>query len=559
MSVGWAKGIVEEKVRMTLTTHLDPQTNSHNSPTPDPRRWAALGVLAAGLAMIVLDGTIVGVALPAIITDLHLDLTQAQWVNAIYSVVFAALLLSAGRLGDRWGRKRLFQAGVVIFLAGSLMAGLATSANPLITARFIQGIGGALILPTTLSSVNTMFRDRERAAAFGLWGAVMAGMAAIGPLLGGWLTSTFSWEWIFWVNIPIGIVIIVATAYLVPETASGVSEPGADVDGFQLSAIAFGCLVFAVIEGPTLGWWTPKADLHIFGWTYPATAPISIVPIVGGIGLIALVLFVLWERHRAKVGRSALLDLNLFRHTSFSWGNVTAGTVAIGEFSLVFVLPLFLVNAMGMSVLHAGLVLSAMAAGAFVSGAQARRLATRLSPANVVLLGLGLEVAGIVALALTIHPSISPWWSTAPLMVYGVGLGLASAQLTSLVLSQVPPAQSGQGSATQSTVRQLGAAIGSAVAGTLLSIGVASSLDTGTKYDELTRTTGGAILTQLRLEHADPRLITALTDGFASATRWAVLGSAAFLLLGLLGAIQVRRAARSEEDPSFVMSEISDS
>jgi len=182
--------------------------------------------------MIVLDGTIVGVALPAIITDLHLDLTQAQWVNAIYSVVFAALLLSAGRLGDRWGRKRLFQAGVVIFLAGSLMAGLASSANPLITARFIQGIGGALILPTTLSSVNTMFRDRERAAAFGLWGAVMAGMAAIGPLLGGWLTSTFSWEWIFWVNIPIGIVIIVATAYLVPETASGVSEPGADVDGF---------------------------------------------------------------------------------------------------------------------------------------------------------------------------------------------------------------------------------------------------------------------------------------------------------------------------------------
>lgn len=548
---------MDVKVRIPLTTQTT-QSNPNNPETLYPRRWAALGVLAAGLAMIVLDGTIVGVALPAIIGDLHLDLTQAQWVNAIYSVVFAALLLSAGRLGDRWGRKRLFLAGVVIFLAGSLLAGMATSANPLITARFIQGIGGALILPTTLSAVNTLFRDRERAAAFGIWGAVMAGMAAIGPLLGGWLTSAFSWEWIFLVNIPIGIGLIIVTLYVVPETATGVSEPGADVDGFQLSAIAFGCLVFAIIEGPTLGWWTPKMDFHVFGWTYPKTAPISLVPIVGAVGLIALVLFILWERHRARVGRSALLDLNLFRHTSFSWGNVTAGTVAIGEFSLVFVLPLFLVNAMGMGVLHAGMVLSAMAAGAFVSGAQARRLATRLSPANVVLLGLGLEVIGIVVLALTIHPSLSPWWTMAPLMVYGVGLGLASAQLTSLVLSQVPPEQSGQGSATQSTVRQLGAAIGSAVAGTLLSLGLANSLSTGTKYDELTRATGGGILPQLRLEHADPTLISTLTAGFADATRWAVLGSALFLLLGLLGAIQVRRAARAEATIEASLSGIPD-
>ncbi len=494
--------------------------------------------------MIVLDGTIVGVALPTIITDLKLDLTQAQWVNAIYSVVFAALLLSAGRLGDRWGRRRMFQVGVIVFLIGSLLAGLATSATPLITARFIQGVGGSFILPTTLSAVNTMFRDRERAAAFGVWGAVMAGMAAVGPLLGGWLTSTFSWEWIFLVNIPFGLVIIICTWLLVPETATGVTEPGADVDGFQLSAIAFGALVFAIIEGPTLGWWKPKAEMNFFGWTWPVTAPISIVPIMGAIGLVALVLFVVWERHRARVGRSALLDLRLFDHVTFSWGNVTAGTVAVGEFALVFVLPLFLVNAMAMSVLEAGLVLSAMAAGAFVSGAQARRLSNRLTPANVVLLGLALEVAGVVILALLIHPSLSPWLATAPLLVYGIGLGLASAQLTSLVLSEVPPEQSGQGSATQSTVRQLGAAVGSAVAGTLLSLGLAQTLHTGTQYDELTRSTGGGILTQLRAQHADPALIHTLTDGFASATRWSILGSAVFLLLGLLGASQVRRATR---------------
>ncbi|HNA98163.1 MAG TPA: MFS transporter [Marmoricola sp.] len=538
---------------------MSTRTTNHESSelsTPYPRRWAALGVLAAGLSMIVLDGTIVGVALPTIITDLKLDLTQAQWVNAIYSVVFAALLLSAGRLGDRWGRRRMFQFGVVVFLLGSLMAGLATSADPLITARVIQGIGGAFILPTTLSAVNTMFQDRERAAAFGVWGAVMAGMAAIGPLLGGWITSAFSWEWIFLVNVPIGVAILIATQYLVPETSAGVLEPGADVDGFQLSALAFGALVFAAIEGPTLGWWKPKADLSIFGWTWTTDAPISIVPLMGAIGLVSLALFIIWERHRARVGRSALLDLSLFKHTSFSWGNVTAGTVAIGEFALVFVLPLFLVNAMAMSVLEAGMVLSAMAAGAFVAGSQARRLATRLSAANVVLLGLALEVAGVVILALVIHPSLSPWLATAPLLVYGIGLGFASAQLTSLVLSEVPTAQSGQGSATQSTVRQLGAAIGAAVAGTLLSLGLGQTLDTGTRYDALTRTTGGSVLPQLRAQGADAQLIQLLTDGFADATRWAILGSAVFLLLGLLGAFQVRRAA-SRKAPDL-MSGISD-
>lgn len=179
--------------RSSAPSHPDPADPSAPPATPDRHRWKALGVLAAGLALIVIDGSIVAVSLPTIIADLSLDLTDAQWVTTSYAVVLSALLLIAGRLGDRMGRRRLLIAGVGVFVLASVLAALSSSGGMLIAARLLQGVGGAAILPSTLSSVNATFRGRERAAAFGVWGAVMAGAAALGPLLGGWLTSGFSW------------------------------------------------------------------------------------------------------------------------------------------------------------------------------------------------------------------------------------------------------------------------------------------------------------------------------------------------------------------------------
>src|SRR5690625_1961 len=176
--------------------------------------WAGLAVLAAGLALIVMDGTIVSVAQPVIIQDLDLTLTDAQWINSLYSVVFAALLLGMGRLGDRLGRRHLFVAGIAIFVIGSLLAANSDAAASLIWSRVVQGVGGALILPSTLSTVNAVFRGKDRATAFGIWGAVMAGAAAIGPLIGGWLTSSFSWEWIFLINVPLGIALVIAAFFV---------------------------------------------------------------------------------------------------------------------------------------------------------------------------------------------------------------------------------------------------------------------------------------------------------------------------------------------------------
>ena len=174
---------------------------------PTRREWVGLAVLSIGLGLIVLDGTIVGVALPVIVSDLHLDLTDAQWVNSLYAVLLAALLLSTGNLADRWGRKRLFLAGLIVFVAGSLLAAAASTAGVLIGARAVQAVGAAFIMPSTLSTVNAVFRGKYRAAAFGVWGAVISGAAAVGPLAGGALTQWASWHWIFLVNLPLGALV----------------------------------------------------------------------------------------------------------------------------------------------------------------------------------------------------------------------------------------------------------------------------------------------------------------------------------------------------------------
>ncbi|RMI35780.1 MFS transporter [Nocardia stercoris] len=516
--------------------------------------------------MIVVDGTIVGVALPVVINDLGLNLTDAQWVNSAYSVIFAALLLTAGRLGDRLGRRAVFIAGVLVFLAGSGLAAIAGSAAALITARVVQGVGGAFVLPATLSSVNATFRGKDRVVAFAVWGAVISGMAAVGPLLGGGLTTYANWRWIFLVNIPIGVAVLAGALLAVPETKATITVPGLDVDGLQLSAIGFGGTIFALIEGQQLGWWRPISEFSVFGLHWPRHAPVSAVPVTGLIGLVALVLFVVWERHRARGGRSAILDLSLFAIPTFSWGNLTALTVAIGEFGLLLVLPLFLVNAIGLSTMGAGLVLAAMALGAFASGAGARHVAAVLGPPGTVVAGLALEVIGVLAVAATVSAIVSPWLVAALLAVYGTGLGLASAQLTGTVLVDIPAEKSGQGSATQSTVRQLGAALGAAILGAVLSIGLAHNLPHRLEsvgylppaatqgLVTATRDSAGGTISGLRAQGersgfgvTGPRITTALSEGFADATRAALFTAAGFLVLGLIGSTVLRaRSGRKD-------------
>lgn len=474
-------------------------------PHAPKRKWIGLAGLAVGLGMIVLDGTIVGVALPTIIADLRLTLTDAQWVNSLYSVVFAALLLTLGRMADRIGRRTVFITGVLVFVAGSVLAAMATDAGQLIATRAIQGVGGAMVLPASLSTVNATFRGRDRAVAFGVWGAVMAGAAAIGPLLGAWLTSSFSWPWIFLVNVPIGTIVVLTTILAVPNTKAKHDARGFDLGGLVLSAPGFGLVVFGLIEGTNLGWWERGNPLRIGDWTWPWD--VSAAPIAIGAGLVLVAAFVAWESWWVRTGRAVILDISLFRIETFSAGNLAATMVAVGEFALVFALPLYLMGVLGATIMDAGWVLAAMAIGALVAGGSARHLAARLGAPRVVVLGIALELVAVTALALLISTDTSPVVVAAALAVYGVGLGMASAQLTSTVLADVPRDRSGSGSATQSTVRQLGSALGSAVAGTVLG------------------------------SYAGLELQRATAEALTAGTRGAVWAAAGFLVLGLVGAV----------------------
>ena len=246
-------------------------------------RWLGLAMLSLGVSMIIVDATIVNVAIPSIIKDLGLDSTSAEWINAIYTLVFAALLVTLGRMGDVLGRRAMYLAGLVIFILASMVAGLSTSGEMLIAARLVQGIGGAMILPSTQSILNANFQGRDRAIAFGIWGAVIGGMAAIGPLLGGWLTTNLSWNWAFYINLPVGILAILGTLRYIGESRDEHTKLGFDLPGFILITVGLVGVVFGLIEGRTYGWWAPNPNhpFTVLGWTWPSTT-ISIVPVTIG-------------------------------------------------------------------------------------------------------------------------------------------------------------------------------------------------------------------------------------------------------------------------------------
>jgi EmrB/QacA subfamily drug resistance transporter len=437
--------------------------------------WWALVALLIGVSMIVIDGSLVNVLLPDMVDDLGLNSTETQWVNSIYSLLFASLLITIGLLADRFGRRLLFLGGVVIFALGSLASGVAQDPSFLIAARAVQAIGGAMMLPSSIAVINVLFTGRNRAVAFGLWGAIFAGAAAIGPLLGGFLAEYFSWRWAFLINIPIGLISALMVLRLVPEN-KGPKVAGLDPVGVILSASGLGLIVYALIEGQQFGWWTAIAEFDLGPITIPVGG-LSIVPIALVTGCVLLLLLVTWEKRRSELGKASLLDLSLFRIRRYGFGNVVALVVSLGEFGLLFVLPLWIQSVHGLNPLETGAIVAFLAVGAIVSGGLARKASALLGPTRVVRLGMILEVIGIIWVGLTLGVDRNPWWLTVPLVVYGLGVGFASAQLTNVVLADVPPIKSGQASAVTSTFRQIGTALGSAIIGAILFTGLGTILD----------------------------------------------------------------------------------
>lgn len=550
--------------------------------------WNALWVLALALAMIVLDGSIVNVSIPVMIREIGLNLTDAQWVTSLYNIILAALLLPFGKLGDMKGRKLTLQVGVVVFVTGSVLAASSNGATLLLSARAVQAVGGALVMPSTLSIVSASFRGKNRAIAFGVWGSVMSAAAAIGPFLCGLFTQTIGWRWIFLVNVPLGVIVFISAIFFVPKTggkagasalgaaaqklaASDSSKSAAKPDGFDplgvvLSALGSAFLLFGLIEGQTYGWWHPKGDFAVFGFKWGASWPVSVIPICIVLGVVFFALFIYTENSRARRALPVMLDLSLFKIPTFAMGNIAAGAIQAGEFVIMFVLPLYLINVRGLDMIPTGALLAVMGLGAIVSGGLARPVTAKIGAPHTVQLGLIVEILSVVILMAMMRPGLPVAWMLVPFVLYGLGLGFAAAQLTSLVLSEVPVAQSGEGSATQSTIRQLGTGIGAALAGLVLSVmvtniapsalsgvrGLPSQLVSGLTKS-LDASAGSAIVgiraqgTHGKLGALGPQVVDAMTSAFTRAGQWTLVAAIVLLAIGLIASVWVARAAKRDK------------
>lgn len=528
-------------------------------PLAGRRRWVALAFLALGVAMIILDATVVNVAIPTMVKDLDLTTADAEWVTVAYSLTFASLLILSGRLADRFGRKRLFNLGIAVFVVASVLVAASGSANAIIGARALQGIGAAFILPASLAVLNSVFVGKARAIAFAAWGATIGGMAALGPLVGGWLTTNASWHWAFLINVPIGLIVLAGVLLVVPETKDPNAPKSNDWPGILLVTIGLLGVVFALVEGQRYGWIIATRDFTAGPISLPEGS-LSIVAISAIIGVGCLVGLLIVERRRAAAGRVVIIDLSLFRIRSFGAGNVVALVVSLGEFGLLFSLPLFLQAVRGYDALQTGVILLALAAGSFIASGAGAGMAQRMGPVMVLRIGMACEVVGILGLGVVISTSVTGWGLAPWLFIYGMGVGFATAQLTGVILSEIPVTESGGASAIQSTARQVGAAIGTAILGATLVLGlsnsVASSLeDRGVPVesaqqvgDAMSQSAGQAI-SALDQQPNGEVLVEGASDGFVDATKSVAWVAAIFVFLGLLASFLLpRNAARVESE-----------
>jgi EmrB/QacA subfamily drug resistance transporter len=530
-----------------------------NAAQAERTRWTPMLFIGLGTALIIMDATIVNVSLPSIIRELDIDSIDAEWVNAIYSLVFAALLIIAGRLGDRVGRRLMFVSGAVVFGVASMVAARTGDGTALIAARALQGVGGAMMSPTSLSLVNSIYHGRSRNIAFAIYGSIIGGMAAVGPLLGGWLTEHHSWRWAFYINVPIVVVIIVGALLVVPESKDTHFDPGFDVLGAVLSALGIGLLVFGLIEGRSYGWVRTEADVTLLGTSFSQG---SISPVFWALLASAVSLVLLWvvESRRALAAKSVLIDLTLFHIPTFTFGSIAGLIVSLGEFGILFSLPLFLQSVQGYTAFGAGAMLASLAIGAFLAGPTAAQLAEARSPRFVARLGMALEIVGIAGLGLTISTTVSGWVVAAWLVVYGVGVGYASAQLTSLILADVPRRKSGQASGTQSTARQVGSALGTAVLGTVLFVSLAGQTDQNLRnvpgltdaqradIGHAVEHSAGTVIPSLAEQPGGAAVAEAAGEAFATAIRWTALVAAGFVGLGLLATLKLPPEGTREDD-----------
>ena len=413
--------------------------------TSENRRWWTLGAVAFGLFMIMLDNTVVNVALPSIQRDLGVGLSELQWIVAGYALTFAALMLTGGKLADHYGRRLIFVVGLTIFTLASLGCGLAESGDALIAARVVQGAGAALMNPATLSIISATFPPEQRGMAIGIWAGVSALALAIGPLVGGLLTDHLDWSWIFFVNVPVGVLAVAASFLVIEESRDTSEERRLDLPGQLAGGVGLFALTYALIEANTYGW-TSGRILGAFA-----------------VAATALAAFLWLER----VQRVPMLDLGLFRNGTFAGANTVILLVALAMFGVFFFVSLYMQNILGFSAVETGAAFLPMTVLiiliAPIAGKTSDRIGSRW------LLTAGMVLVGLQLLYLSRLGVDESYWDLLPgLLVGGLGMALVMTPSAAAAVRSVPVDKAGVGSAVLNAFRQVGGSLGIAVMGAII-------------------------------------------------------------------------------------------
>jgi EmrB/QacA subfamily drug resistance transporter len=429
---------------------------SPTAQTIHDRRWWTLVVLSASLLVISLDNTILNVALPTISRELDASSGQLQWIVDSYTLVFAGLLLTMGALGDRFSRRGALAAGLAIFGSASLASAFATSATMLITTRALMGVGGALIMPTTLSILTNIFPDDERPKAIAIWAAVSGIGIAVGPISGGFLIEHFAWSSIFLINLPVVVACLIGAVALVPNSRDPES-PRIDLPGTGLSIAGLSAIVWALIEAPEKGW----------------TSPTILAAFAAGAAIIGA--FIAWERHTDH----PMLDVSVFRNLRFSAASISITFVFFALMGVMYFLTTYLQSVLGYSALQAGVKMLPIAAGMILASKLAVGLTRRFGTKFSVAFGLA-HVAGALAMVAMFDTETSGLQIALALGTLGQGMGLAMSPATDAIMGALPRSKAGIGSAMNDVVRELGGTLGVAVLGSILSSSYGSGMGEAT-------------------------------------------------------------------------------
>jgi EmrB/QacA subfamily drug resistance transporter len=479
--------------------------------------WPALWALVLGFFMILVDSTIVSVAVPAIMADQGADVDSVVWVTSAYLLAYAVPLLISGRLGDRFGPRRVYLAGLAVFTVASLWCGLTSSIGELVVARVVQGLGASLMTPQTSAMVTRLLPAESRGKAMSLWGTTAGVATLVGPILGGVLIDGLGWEWIFIVNVPVGVVGFVLAARLVPELTTHVHR--FDLLGVALSAVGMFLLVFGIQEGPTYDWGT------IIG-------PISVWSLIIA-GLVVMGGFLAWQAHNRC---EPLVSLALFRDRNFSLANVAIVPVAIAITAMQFPIIFYAQGVLGLSPTGSALLLVPMAV---VSGALAPfvgRWTDRFHPSWIAGFGIVAFSAALLWLAAVIGPATPIWQLLLPVALLGVANGFVWGPIATTAMRNLPPADAGGGAGIYSTTRQVGAVLGSA--------GIAALIESRLEANLPAATGGGSP------EIGIGQLPEALHAGYATAMAQSLMLPAAMLLIGLIAVLAFARPRHLRRPPA---------